>query len=102
MSVGWLGGWLVGLVVEVREQEVKEDSVGKGEANRPARVAAVVEDQLRGMQEGDAELELKREKTSDQYLAYFDTNNNTPTCLTLTSGPTLHIIIPQYNFSFRL
>lgn len=55
---------LVGLLIEVVEQEVEEHSVGQGEADRPSWIAAVGVEQLSLMNEGAAELDLKRERTS--------------------------------------
>lgn len=52
-------GFAVGLVVEVVEEIVEEDGVGQREDDRPARVAAVIEQELRRVQERNAELELK-------------------------------------------
>lgn len=49
----------VGLVVKVVEEVVEEDGVRESEDDGPARVSAVVEQKLRGMEEGDAELELE-------------------------------------------
>lgn len=54
---------LVGLLIEVIEQEVEEHSVGQGEADRPSWIAAVGVEQLSLMNEGAAELDLHREKT---------------------------------------
>lgn len=56
-----LGGCLlllVGLLVEVVEQEVEEDGVGQGEAHGPPRIAAVRVQQLGLVDEGAAELDL--------------------------------------------
>lgn len=53
-----LGRWHVRLLVEVVEQEVEEDGVRQREDDRPARVAALVPQQLRRMQECQAELDL--------------------------------------------
>lgn len=57
---------LVGLLVEVIEQEVEEHSVGQGEADRPSWIAAVGVEQLSLMNEGAAELDLKRERRQEQ------------------------------------
>lgn len=51
---------LVGLLVEVIEQEVEEDGVGQGEADRPPWVATIGVQQLGLVDEGAAELDLKR------------------------------------------
>lgn len=55
---------LVGLLIEVIEQEVEEHGVGQGEADRPSWIAAVGVEQLSLMNEGAAELDLKSERTS--------------------------------------
>lgn len=50
---------LVGLLVEIIEQEVEEHGIGQREADRPSRIAAVGVEQLSLMNEGAAELDLK-------------------------------------------
>lgn len=54
-----LGRFLVGLLVEIVEQEIEEYAVGQREEDRPSRVAAIGVDQLGGMQEGQTELDLQ-------------------------------------------
>lgn len=53
-------GWCpasVGLGVEVREEVIEENGVGEGEVEGPAGVATVVEEELGGVDEGQAELQ---------------------------------------------
>lgn len=54
--------FVVGLLVKVVEEQVEEDSVGHGEADGPAGIAAVRVEQLGRVQEGQAELDLKERK----------------------------------------
>lgn len=63
---------LVGLLIEVIEQEVEEHSVGQGEADRPSWIAAVGVEQLSLMNEGAAELDLKRKNKNHQLSIYTD------------------------------
>lgn len=55
----FLGWFAICLVVEVVEEVVEEDGVREREDDGPARVAAVVEEKLSGVEEGNAELELE-------------------------------------------
>lgn len=50
------------LVIEIIEEIVEEDRVRKSEDDGPTRVAAFVEQELSGVEEGNAELELEGEK----------------------------------------
>lgn len=49
---------LVGLLVEIVEQEVEEDAVGQRQEDGPARIAAVGVQQLGRVQECQTELDL--------------------------------------------
>lgn len=49
----------IGFIVEIVEEVIEEYGVRQGEDNGPAGIAAIVEDQLKRMEKGDAELELK-------------------------------------------
>jgi len=62
LCLGGLLFLLVGLLVEVVEQEVEEDCVGQGEAHRPPGVATIRVQQLGLVDEGAAELDLQWEE----------------------------------------
>lgn len=61
LLISFLGRFAIRLVVEIVEEVVEEDGVRESEDDGPARVAAVVEEKLRGVEEGDAELELEED-----------------------------------------
>lgn len=52
-------GFPVRLLIEIVEQEIEENTVGQCEEDRPARIAAIGVEQLRGMEKGQAELNLQ-------------------------------------------
>lgn len=58
--VSW---FTIGFVVEIIKQVIEEYGVRQGEDNGPTWVTAFVEQQLKRMEKGDAELELKMEIT---------------------------------------
>lgn len=65
----FLISWLtIRFVIEVIEEIVEEDGVGQSEDDRPARVTAVVEEKLRGVNKSDAELQLEFEINVCQLL----------------------------------
>lgn len=55
----------IGFIVEIVEEIIEEYGVRQGEDNGPAWVAAIIEDQLKRMEKGDAELELKNESNNN-------------------------------------
>lgn len=67
LCIGFLfhtDGFTIRLIVEVVEEIVEEDGVGQSEHDGPTRVPAVVEQELGGVEERYAELELEFRKTS--------------------------------------